>query len=151
MRLIYLRRKFVPTYNLKTKQLFNSNGLRDIYICTVLTKYSVDSFSIARNEHQLFLLPTSVFPTTSLALGYWDLRATSSLRVVGWIHITRSPLKHSCFCCLLLWVCKTSLDRAQTPRQPRMPTPTLPMPMPGRAPPQPGYWRGCDIHTVVGS
>lgn len=102
VRLIYLRRKFVPTHNLKIKQLFNSNSMKEVYICTVLTKYSMESFPTAHNEHQLFLLPTSVFPTTSLALGYWDLRATNSLRVVGWIHITRSPLKHSCFCCLLL-------------------------------------------------
>lgn len=101
VRLLYLRRKFVPTYNLKIKQLFNSNSMKEVYICTVLIEYSVGGFLTAHNEHQLFLLPTSVFPTTSLALGYWDLRATNSLRVVGWIHITRSPLKHSCFCCLL--------------------------------------------------
>lgn len=56
-----------------------------------------------------------MFPTTSLALGYWDLRATSSWRVVGWIHITRSPLKHSCFCCLFFWLCKNEFRWSSNP------------------------------------
>lgn len=75
----------------------------------------MEGFPTVHNKHQLFLLPTSVFPTTSLALGYWDLRATSSLRVVGWIHITRSPLKHICFCCFLLWVCRREFRQSSAP------------------------------------
>lgn len=89
--------------------------MKEVYICTVLTKYLMEGFPTVPNKHQLFLLPTSVFPTTSLALGYWDLRDTSSLRVVGWIHITRSPLKHICFCCLLLWVCRREFRQSSAP------------------------------------
>lgn len=63
-----------------------------------------------------------MFPTTSLALGYWDLSATSSWRVVGWIHITRSPLKHTCFCSLLFWVCRKRMQKEFRPyMKPRIP------------------------------
>lgn len=63
-----------------------------------------------------------MFPTTSLALGYWDLSATSSWRVIGWIHITRSPLKHTCFCSLLFWVCRKRMQKEFRPyMKPRIP------------------------------
>lgn len=43
LKLIYLRRKFVPMYNiLKIKQLLNSSGMKEVYFYTALTKYSVE-------------------------------------------------------------------------------------------------------------
>lgn len=133
MRLIHMRRRktFPPHHTLEKLQaiLMAWRKTKLVLYCAG-EKSSVGNFATAQTENQFFLLPTSVFPTTSLALGCWALSATNSWSVVGWIHITRSPLKHSCLRGLLFWVCgkKTRLKldcKMLLPSQEFLPLPSL--------------------------